>query len=125
MRVANGEHRHIHLKKTDTIILSSSIVPGNERSVQNLKDNLSRQGATIYHYKMLDIHSSGHAPQEELKKVMELVRPKYFLPIHGYYFMRARNARLAEEVLKMKRGEVLIADNGVVVEFSKDEDRKS
>ena len=120
MRVANGEHRQIRLSPNDTVVLSSSIVPGNERSVQNLKDNLSRQGATIYHYKMLDIHSSGHAPQEELKKVMELVRPKYFLPIHGYYFMRARNARLAEEVLKMKRGEVLIADNGVVVEFSKD-----
>lgn len=119
MRVANGEHRHIRLSPEDTVVLSSSIVPGNERSVQNLKDNLSRQGATIYHYKMLDIHSSGHAPQEELKKVMELVKPKHFLPIHGYYFMRARNARLAEEVLKLKHGEALIADNGVVVEFSK------
>jgi len=119
MRISNGEHRHIRLNSKDTIVLSSSIVPGNERSVQNLKDNLARQGATIYHYKMLDIHSSGHAPQEELKKVMELIKPKYFLPIHGYYFMRARNAKLAEEALKIKPGEALIADNGVVVELSK------
>ena len=120
MRVANGEHRHIHLKTTDTIILSSSIVPGNERSVQNLKDNLARQGATIYHYKMLDIHSSGHAPQEELKTVMKLVKPRFFLPIHGYYFMRWRNAKTAQEALGLKSEETLLADNGLVVELRKD-----
>jgi len=119
MKIANGEHRYIQVKKGDTIILSSSIVPGNERSVQNLKDNLSRQGAIIYHYKMLDIHSSGHAPQEELKTVMRLVKPKFFLPIHGYYFMRWRNAKLAEEVLKLKPEEIALTDNGRVVELRK------
>jgi ribonuclease J len=119
MRIANGEHRHIRVKKGDTIILSSSIVPGNERSVQNLKDNLARQGAIIYHYKMLDIHSSGHAPQEELKTVMRLVKPKFFLPIHGYYFMRWRNARLAEEALGLSPEETILVDNGVVVELFK------
>ncbi|MDP1706262.1 MAG: ribonuclease J [bacterium] len=119
MRIANGEHRHIQLKPTDTVILSSSVVPGNERSVQNLKDNLARQGATIFHYKMLDIHSSGHAPQEELKTVMKLVKPKFFMPIHGYYFMRQRNAKLAQEALKMKPEETIISDNGKVVEITK------
>lgn len=119
MRIANGEHRHIQMKPTDTVILSSSVVPGNERSVQNLKDNLARQGATIFHYKMLDIHSSGHAPQEELKTVMKLVKPKFFLPIHGYYFMRQRNAKLAQEALKMKPEEMIISDNGKVVEITK------
>lgn len=119
MRIANGEHRHIKIKPTDTVVLSSSIVPGNERSVQNLKDNLARQGATIFHYKMLDIHSSGHAPQEELKIVMKLIKPKHFLPIHGYYFMRWRNAKLAEETLGLKPAETLITDNGLVVEFTK------
>ncbi len=119
MRIANGEHRHIRLKRGDTIVLSSSIVPGNERSVQNLKDNLARQGAIIYHYKMLDIHSSGHAPQEELKTVLKLVKPKFFLPIHGYYFMRYRNAKLAQEVLGLKPEHTLLADNGVVVELGK------
>lgn len=119
MRVANGEHKYIRIKPNDTIILSSSIVPGNERSVQNLKDNLARQGAKIFHYKMLDIHSSGHAPQEELKMVMQCVKPKYFLPIHGYYFMRQRNAYLAQEVLGMKPDHTILADNGLVVEIKK------
>ncbi len=120
MRIANGEHRHIRIKSTDSVILSSSVVPGNERSAQNLKDNLARQGAIIYHHKMLDIHSSGHAPQEELKTVMKLVKPKHFLPIHGYYFMRYRNGKLAEEVLGLPPHNILIADDGVVVEFKKD-----
>ncbi|HXF44073.1 MAG TPA: ribonuclease J [Candidatus Paceibacterota bacterium] len=123
MRIANGEHRHVRVKPTDTVVLSSSIVPGNERSVQNLKDNLARQGAKIFHYKMLDIHSSGHAPQEELKTVMKLVKPRFFLPIHGYYFMRSRNAQLAQEALGLKPEETLIADNGLVVELRKDSAR--
>lgn len=117
MRIANGEHKQIKIKKDDTVVLSSSVVPGNERSVQTLKDNLSRQGALIYHYKMLDIHSSGHAPQEELKTVMRLIKPKFFLPIHGYYFMRWRNAKLAQEELKLKPENTILADNGVVVEI--------
>jgi ribonuclease J len=120
MRIANGEHKQIRIKPSDTIVLSSSIVPGNERSVQNLKDNLARQGATIFHYKMLDIHSSGHAPQEELKAVMRLIQPKHFLPIHGYYFMRKRNAKLAEEAIGLGPKDVIISDNGLVVEIYKD-----
>lgn len=119
MRISTGEHRQIRLKPTDTIVLSSSIVPGNERSVQTLKDNLARQGPTIYHYKMLDIHSSGHAPQEELKTVMKLVNPRFFIPIHGYYFMRLRNARLAQEALGLKPENAVITDNGLVVEIRK------
>lgn len=119
MRISTGEHRQIRLKPTDTIVLSSSIVPGNERSVQTLKDNLARQGPTIYHYKMLDIHSSGHAPQEELKTVMKLVNPRFFIPIHGYYFMRLRNAKLAQETLGLKPENTVITDNGLVVEIRK------
>jgi len=120
MKIANGEHRYIQIKKGDTLILSSSIVPGNERSVQVLKDDLSRQGALVYHYKMIDIHSSGHAPQEELKEVMKSIRPKFFIPIHGYYFMRWRNAQHAQEVLGLKPEEAILIDNGQVVLFTKD-----
>ena len=119
MRIALGEYKQIKIKKGDTIVLSSSIVPGNERSVQSLKDNLARQGAIIFHHKMLDIHSSGHAPQEELKAVMTLVKPRFFLPIHGYYFMRSQNAKLAQATLGLKPSETLVADDGVVVEFTK------
>jgi ribonuclease J len=69
---------------------------------------------------MLDIHSSGHAPQEELKTVMKLVKPKYFLPIHGYYFMRMRNAKHAQEVLGLKPEDTILTDNGKIVELYKD-----
>ncbi|MEE8131609.1 MAG: ribonuclease J [Candidatus Paceibacterota bacterium] len=119
MRIANGEHRHIQIKKGDTVILSSSIVPGNENSVQVIKDDIARQGALIYHYKMIDIHSSGHAPQEELKTVMKLVRPKFFIPMHGFYFMRWRNAQHAQEVLNLRPEETIIADNGQVILMEK------
>lgn len=118
MRVANGEDKRIQVKPGDTIILSSSIVPGNERSVQNLKDGLARQGAIIFHYKMLDIHSSGHAPQEELKTVMRLVHPRFFLPIHGYYFMRQKNAQLAQQELGITPEKTVLADNGLVIELT-------
>ena len=123
MRIANGEHKQIRIKPTDMVVLSSSVVPGNERSVQNLKDSLARQGAQVFHYKMLDIHSSGHAPQEELKTVIKLVKPRFFLPIHGYYFMRWRNAKLAQEALGLKKEETLLADNGLIVELRKDSAR--
>ena len=119
MRIANGEHKHVKIKKGDVVLLSSSIIPGNERSVQILMDDIARQGGIIYHSKMVDIHSSGHAPQEELKMVMKIVKPKFFVPVHGYYFMRWRNAQLAQDVLKMKPEQAMIVDNGQVISFAK------
>lgn len=118
-RIASGEHRQVQIKKGDTVILSSSVIPGNERAVQALRDEFARQGALVYHYKMMDIHSSGHAPQEELKTVMRSVHPKFFIPIHGYYFMRWRNAKHAQEALGLKPEATIIADNGVVVLLKK------
>jgi len=119
MKIANGEHRHIQIKKGDTVILSSSVVPGNERSVQIVKDNIARQGALIYDYKMLDIHSSGHAPQEELKIVMKFISPKFLIPMHGYYFMRWRNAQHAQEALKLTSQQTILVDNGQVVSITR------
>src|SRR3989344_3865912 len=83
MRLATGEHKHLKIKPGDAIIFSSSVVPGNERSVQNLKDSLFRSGAKVYHYQMMDIHASGHAYQEDLIKMMDITHPKYFIPVHG------------------------------------------
>ncbi len=120
MKIATGEHRQIRIKEGDTVILSSSIVPGNERSVQVLKDDISRQGALVYHYKMIDIHSSGHAPQEELKMVMKMTKPRFIFPMHGYYFMRWRNAQSAQEALGLKPSETILVDNGQIVLFTKD-----
>ncbi len=118
MRIGNGEHRHIQTKPGDTFIFSSSVIPGNERSVQVLKDNLSRQGAIIHTSESMDIHSSGHAPQEEIKEVVKAVKPKFFVPIHGYYFMRSTNAGLAAQA-GVKKENSIIVDNGDIIEFTK------
>ena len=115
MRIANGEHKFIKTKSGDTIILSSSIIAGNEHAVQVLKDNLTRQGARVYQSMHMDIHSSGHAPKEELKKVIQLVKPKHIVPVHGYYFMRAANRENAVDV-GLPRENVFLMDNGQVAE---------
>ena len=119
MKIINGEHRVIKIKPGDTMILSSSVIPGNERSVQAVKDNLSRQGATVFHSGLIDIHSSGHAPKEDLKLVMKLIKPKFLMPIHGYYFMRASNGISAREV-GIPKENVILMDNGQVAELTKD-----
>ncbi len=119
MRIANGENRHVVIKPGDTVIFSSSVIPGNERAIQTLKDNLARQGAKIHHSKLVDLHSSGHAPQEELKIIMKLVKPKFMVPIHGHYFMRAVNAELAREI-GIPKNNVILIDNGQVLEILKE-----
>ncbi len=118
MRIANREHKFIHLKKEDTIIFSSSVVPGNERTVQILKDEFHRQGAKVFHYRMMDIHASGHARQEELKQMLRIMSPKFFLPIYGQYSMLVRHAELAEEEGIPKKN-IVVAENGQVVNLSR------
>ena len=114
MRIANREHKFIHIHKGDTVIFSSSIIPGNERSVQVLKDEFYRQGAEVFHYKMMDIHASGHARQEELKQMVRLMKPKFFLPIHGHYSMMVANSKLAQEEGVPKENIVITEDGGIV-----------
>jgi len=120
MRYANGEHKEVRLKKGDTVIFSSSVVPGNERSVQSLKDSLYKQGAHVYHYKMMDIHASGHGEREDLREMLRLLRPKFLMPIHGYFSMMARHAELGGEVLKMPPENIILAENGQIVELTSD-----
>lgn len=117
MKIVNGENRFIQVKQGDTVIFSSSVIPGNERSVQTLKDNLARQGAHVYTSKIIDIHSSGHAPQEELKQVIKIIKPRYLMPVHGYYFMRTTNALLGQAV-GMAKENTIVLDNGEVAELS-------
>ena len=119
MRVANGEHKFIKTKPGDTIVLSSSIIPGNEHAVQVLKDNLTRQGARVCQSTHIDIHSSGHAPKEELKKVVQLIKPRYLIPVHGYFFMRAANRENAIEA-GLARENIFLMDNGQVAELTPD-----
>lgn len=117
MRIVNKEHRHIHVKKGDTIIFSSSVVPGNERSVQNLKDQLYRQEAHVIHYKMMDVHAGGHGHAEDLKMMINLIKPKYFIPIHGNYYMLKMHAELATTV-GIPEKNCLVASNGQVIELT-------
>lgn len=113
MKIINGEHRNIRIKPGDTIIFSSSVIPGNERSVQTLKDNLARQGAIIYQSNIIDIHASGHAPKEDIKLAISLIKPKFVMPVHGYYFMRATNGKNAIEQ-GIPAENIRIMDNGQV-----------
>ncbi len=117
MRIVNGEHRVVRLKQTDTVVFSSSVVPGNERSVQSLQDNIARQVDELYNSKLLDIHTSGHAYREDLKLVLELVKPKFVVPIHAYYFMRAGVIKIAKEV-GIPKDRVIMMDNGQVAELT-------
>ncbi len=117
-RVVNNEHRVINLKKGDTVLFSSSVIPGNERSIQNLTDMVVRQGAKVINYRMLDIHAGGHAKQEDLKLMMRLVKPEYFMPIEANHYMLKAHAELAEQV-GIEKEKIFVADNGQVVEFKK------
>lgn len=119
-RIANGEHKNIRLKKTDTVIFSSSVVPGNERSVQTLQDNISRQVAEVYNSKLLDIHSSGHCLKEDLMLVLKTVKPKFVVPIHGYYFKRSITAKIAQQIGMPKENAILM-DNGQVAEITEND----
>jgi len=114
MRIALREHPFIRLKKGDTVILSSSVIPGNERTVQILKDGILRQKTKVFHYKMMDIHAGGHAQQEELKEMIKIMRPRFFLPIHGQYSMLVSHAELAKET-GLPEKNIIVAENGQVI----------
>ncbi len=114
MRITNKEHKFIRIAKKDTVIFSSSVIPGNERTVQIMKDEILRQGAKVYHYKMMDIHAGGHAKQEELKKMIEIMRPRFLFPNHGQHSMLFAHAELAKE-MGMPEKNIIIAENGEVI----------
>jgi ribonuclease J len=116
MRIINGEHRYVQIHHGDTIIFSSSVIPGNERTIQGLKDTLFKKGAEVIHYKMMDIHAGGHARQEDLKMMINLVRPQYLIPIHGTYSMLKTHANIGES-LGLKPQNTLVGENGQVIEF--------
>ena len=115
MRIVNREHKYLRIEPGDTVIFSSSVIPGNERSVQNLTDKLYRDGAEVINYRMLDIHAGGHAKQEDLKEMIKLTKPKYLIPIEGNHSFLKMHAKLAMED-GFASDNILIADNGQVIE---------
>lgn len=118
-RMAFGEHRQVTIKLGDTVVLSSSPIPGNERSISAIINNLCRSGAEVIHSKNMQIHVTGHAFQEELKMMLQLVKPKFFIPIHGEYHMRSAHKKLAEDVGILENN-IFLIDDGQVVEFKND-----
>lgn len=97
-RVALDDHKSIRIERGDTVILSSKFIPGNEKTISNLINHLYRRGAEVHYEKVSEIHVSGHASQEELKTMLQLTRPRYFVPIHGEYRHLVRHMRLAQNV---------------------------
>jgi len=119
MRIATGKHKHIKLTPRDTIILSSSVIPGNELSVQKLKDNLTRHGITLINYKTSDIHTSGHGNIEELIWINKKVKAKFFMPGYGYHSMLRSHAAGVINAGFPKEN-VVIPDNGNLIDISPD-----
>jgi ribonuclease J len=116
-RISTGEHRQIKIKKGDTVILSSSPIPGNERSVSDLMDNLYRAGAYVKYQKIMDVHTSGHCNQEDLKLMLALIKPKYLIPIHGERHRLMLHCQIAQEMGIVDDDKCLVADDGQVMEF--------
>ena len=116
-RLATGTNRHFGLKNDDTIVLSSHPIPGNEESVSKTINSLLRRGATVIDDTLLPIHVSGHASQEEMKLLLNLVRPKNFIPMHGELHMLTRHAMMAEE-MGIPAENITVAENGQVIELA-------
>lgn len=117
-RIANGTHRTVKLRKKDTVVFSSSIIPGNERSIQRLKDNIYRQCDSVIHGDILDVHVSGHATRQDIVDMLEQTKPDYYVPVYAnhYFLKEAKN-------LAIKQGfsadNIIVPDNGSIIELSK------
>jgi len=116
-RMASGSHKQLKIKEGDTVILSSKFIPGNERAITNIINQLYRLGADVVYESISAIHVSGHAFQEELKLMIQLTKPKYFLPVHGEYRHLILHARLAERI-GIRKDHILIAENGQTIELT-------
>jgi ribonuclease J len=118
-RMANRDHRFVEIQAGDTVIVSASPIPGNEEYVARTIDNLFKAGANVYYHSVKHVHVSGHASQEELKLMLGLTRPKYFIPIHGEFRMLVQHGRLAVET-GVAPENVFIIENGQAIEFFPD-----
>ncbi|MEK7120616.1 MAG: ribonuclease J [Patescibacteria group bacterium] len=116
MRMANKKHKYIHLDRFDTVVLSSSIIPGNETSVRKLKDNLYRHNVSILHYKVSDVHSTGHGNAGELAWINSQVGAKFFMPAYGFHSMLKVHAQVARGI-GMKDENIIVPDNGTIIEI--------
>jgi ribonuclease J len=123
-RIALNDHKSIKVAPGDTVILSSKFIPGNEKTISNLINHLYRRGAEVHYEKVSEIHVSGHASQEELKTMLQLTRPRYFVPIHGEYRHLVRHRRLAQDV-GLPEENCFILEDGDVLELTANSAQKT
>lgn len=119
MRISSKKHPKLRFNERDTVILSSSVIPGNEMPVRKLKDNLSRHGLRIVQYNTNDIHASGHGNQDELLWIQKTIGAKFFMPIHGYHSMLRAHAQAVIERNNFKKENIIIPDNGSLIDIHK------
>jgi ribonuclease J len=118
-RIAIDDHRFVKIGPDDTVVLSARAIPGNERAIGRIVNHVSRRGADVIHEGIKHVHVSGHGSEEELKLMLSLVRPRYFVPVHGEFRQLSRHARVASRVLAGRdpRPEILLAENGDLLQF--------
>jgi ribonuclease J len=119
VRIANKDHRDVTIMEGDTVILSSTPIPGNEKLVSRTIDNLLRQGAKVVYDRIALVHVHGHASQEELKMMLSLTRPRYFVPVHGEYRHLMAHAQLAWD-LGVGQDGIFVLEDGEVLEIAED-----
>lgn len=119
MRIASGEHKTVKIEKSDTVIFSSSVIPGNERTVQRLKDSLYRQGADVIHKEIMDVHGGGHALIEDIKLLIKQVGPHYLLPTYANHYLLREAAKVAESI-GFPKERIFVLDNGSIAEIGKE-----
>jgi ribonuclease J len=117
-RIVNREHRFVKLKKSDTVIFSSSVIPGNERVIQRLKDNMYRQSDNVIHSEIMDVHISGHANRRDIVEVIKMVKPTYFIPVYANHYFLKEAAKLACEN-GFPKNRVIVPDNGSIISMDK------
>ncbi|MBU4275051.1 ribonuclease J [Patescibacteria group bacterium] len=117
-RIVTGNHRFIKIKKTDTVVFSSSIIPGNERAIQRLKDNLYRLSDNVFHGEIMDVHISGHSNIYDIEKIIKQIKPDYFIPVYANHFMLKEAAKIAYKA-GIKKERVFVPDNGSIIEVTR------
>lgn len=118
-RIANRDHRLIRVQRGDTIILSATPIPGNEKMINRTINNLFRQGAEVYYQAISNVHVSGHAAQEELKLMLSLLQPRFFMPIHGEYRQLILHAKMGK-TLGIPEERIVVAEDGDIIELTQD-----
>ncbi len=116
-RIVDGSHKHVQIKKQDTIVFSSSVIPGNERTIQRLKDSLYRLSDNVIHSDIMDVHTSGHSTAKDMIEIIKQINPTYFLPVYAnhYFLKEAKNLVIRH---RFPKDNIFVLDNGSILEFS-------